>query len=102
MISPSAMQSVDIVMRRVGFAMSRTSDTMVAWRKDLIGSHLILYFGEHKLYGAPHLKEWTLIHAGDNPSPDAKVRTIFDLDLLGALEAVRAIEKRPGFDYQKP
>jgi hypothetical protein len=91
-IRPIAASAVDISMKRAGFSIQRTSDTVVAWRKDLPGSYMVLSFGDHELYGEPHIKKWTLIHAEDDPSLDAKVRKIFELDLLGAIEAAKEIE----------
>lgn len=52
----------------------------------------MIYFADHRLYGEPHIKQWVLIFAEDDPSPDAKVRIKIDLDMFEALDAAKAIE----------
>lgn len=89
-VTPAIECAVTTLMERAGFAIQRTTPKTVVWRRDLVGSHLLVSFADNELYGDPGTKEWTLIHCDDDV--DGRVRIKWQLDLRDALSAADAIE----------
>lgn len=90
-IAPAIEIAVNAAMAEGGFRIQRTTAKVVAWRRDLARTHLIVYFGDHDLYGAAQEERWTVLHVDDDPG--GKVRIRDQLNLFEVLQAAKDYER---------